>query len=143
MSRPSIVIDSRGFHERTLRLFADMRTPDEDVVGSYFMVVGFAPERPGDVIPQQSDFVSTVSFFITAAKTSVSTGGRVSMMEKLFAFVLRPSYALFHWRYDGWRQTMNAKCIEYCADFRSTKRLKALCQRFMRLFPEPVDEDPS
>ena len=143
MSRPSIVIDSQGFHERTLRLFADMRTPDEDVEGSYFKVVGFVPERPGDVIPQQSDFVSTVGFFITTANTSVSAGGCVSIMEQLFAFLLRPEFGAFHRHYRAWRRTMNEKCVEYCADPRATKKLKRLCRRYRTLFPEPVDEDPS
>jgi len=144
MEKPTVLIDCERYHPQTLRLWAAMQAaPVEDVEGSYFEVVGFVPERPGDAIPQQSAFVSTVGFFINAANTSVGDGGRVSIMEQLFAFILRPAYAPFHRHYKGWRQTMNDKCVEYCADSRATKKLRTLCRRYRRLFPEPVDEDPS
>jgi hypothetical protein len=117
--------------------------PVEDVEGSYFEVVGFVPERPGDVIPQQSAFVTGVSFFLEAVNTAATPAASVSIMERLFVFLLQPAYAPFHRHYKGWRQTMNAKCVEYCADPRATQKLRKLCQRCRTLFPEPVDEDPS
>jgi hypothetical protein len=144
MSKPSIQIDCERYHPQTLRLWAAMQAAYvEDVEGSYFKVVGFVPEKPGDVIPQQSAFITGVRFFLASATTAVGSAASVSIIERLFVFLLKPAYAPFHRHYKGWRQTMNAKCVEYCADDRATKKLRTLCRRYRTLFPEPVDEDPS
>ena len=40
---------------------------------------------------------------------------------------------------------MLAKCDEFCADLRATKRLRMLCRRFQRLYPltaTVLDSDP-
>ena len=80
---------------------------------------------------------------LEAVNTAATPAASVSIMERLFVFLLQPAYAPFHRHYKEWRQTMNAKCVEYCADPRATKKLRTLCRRYRRLFPEPVDEDPS
>ena len=145
MSKPSIVIDCERYHPRVLHAWADMRTSDGyEEERSYFEVAGFAAlEKPDDAIPQQSAFTAAAWFFIEAVNTAATPAASVAVLEKLFEFLLKPSYALFHWRYDGWRRTMNAKCVEYSADPQATKKLRTLCRRYRRLFPEPVDEDPS
>jgi len=117
----------------------------EDSEGSYFEVVGFAAlETPADAIPRQSIFQKGVRCFVTKA-AATSGDKRIALTERLFEYLLRPEYSPYHRTYTEWQATMLAKCDEFCADLRATKRLRTLCRRFQRLYPltaTVVDSDP-
>ena len=118
----------------------------EDSEGSYFEVVGFAAlEKPADAIPRQSVFQATVRCFLTKAATVTAGPSRLPVLERLFEFLLQPEYAAYHRMYAEWRSTILVKCDEFCDDLLCTRRLRGLCRRFQRLFPEPEPEpeDPA
>lgn len=141
-SKPSIRIDAPEVVERWWKnVRGAWRGAWPETEGSYFEVVGFAAfEKPDDAIARQSVFQAAVRCFLTAAATAATAERRVVLVERLFEYLLRPEYAAYHRRYTEWRCVMLAKCDELCADFRSTSRLRGLCRRFHRLFPEPEPE---
>ena len=113
----------------------------EDSEGSYFKVVGFAAlEKPTDAIPRQSAFQAAARCFVTKA-AATSGDKRIALTERFFEFLLQPEYAAYHRRYAEWRSVMQAKCYEYCASALCTRRLRLLCRRFLRLYPEPEPRD--
>ena len=135
--KPSIRIDAPEVVERWWK---NVRAAWPETEGSYFEVVGFAAlEKPTDAIARQSVFQATVRCFLTKAATA-SGARRISLVERLFEFLLQPEYAAYHRRYAEWRATMLTKCDEFCADFLCSRRLRGLCRRFQRLFPDPEPE---
>ena len=135
-SKPSIRIDAPEVVERWWK---NVRSAWPETEGSYFEVVGFAAfEKPDDAIARQSVFQAAVRCFLTAAATAATAERRVVLVERLFEYLLRPEYAAYHRRYTEWRCVMRAKCDELCADYRSTSRLRGLCRRFQRLYPDII-----
>ena len=144
--KPAIRIDApEGSGDRWWKNVRGSFSEEEDSEGSYFEVVGFAAlENSTDAIPRQSIFQKGVRCFVTKA-AATSGDKRIALTERLFEYLLRPEYSPYHRTYTEWQATMLAKCDEFCADLRATKRLRTLCRRFQRLYPltaTVVDSDP-
>jgi len=132
MQKPTLEIDTE-WSAAAVRRWRAIPPDDEDWNGSFFEVVGFPVlEKPGDAIPAQSVFVASVNAQLIFAE---HTEDQVGAMRRLFEFLLQPEYAAYHRQYERWRLTVRAKCDELCADPRSSRRLRALCRRFQRLYP--------
>lgn len=138
--KPSIQIDAP---EVVDRWWKNVRGSWPETEGSYFEVVGFAAfEKPTDAIPRQSVFQAAARCFVTKA-AATSGDRRLALTERFFEFLLQPEYAAYHRRYTEWCSVVQAKCYEYCASALCTRRLRLLCKRFLRLYPEPEPEpDP-
>jgi len=143
--KPAIRIDApEGSGDRWWKNVRGSFSEEEDSEGSYFEVVGFAAlEKSTDAIPRQSGFQKGVRCFVTKAATTAGAS-RVTLMERLFEYLLRPEYSAYHRKYAEWRAMMLAKCDEFCDAPTASKLLRLLCRRFQRLYPLTVlvDGDP-
>ena len=133
-----LLIDAPEWSATALGRWRRIRHADGDCDGSFFTVVGFpstAYETPTDVIPHQSLFEASVGSFLDSIARVDSSEDRISLIVRLFQYMLLPAYGAYHRRYHAWRRIIHAKCDEFRADPRSTRRLRALCRAYMRFYP--------